>query len=104
MAPSMRARVAVIHVLLFPALVAASGESVTESDAIRLFLEESPQARRVPAIVRSVDAASRVETPVANPEVTYQVEDAAGVDPGDAAAARAERGDVQRRHCDLDLA
>ncbi|MBT8485852.1 MAG: TolC family protein, partial [Phycisphaerae bacterium] len=57
----------------------ASTGSVTEAAAIRLFLEQSPQARRVPLVLESVDAALRVQTRVSNPEVAYQVEDAAGV-------------------------
>jgi outer membrane protein TolC len=79
MALSMRARVAVVLLLLSPASAAVSGEPVTESEAIRLFLEESPQARRLPLIVESVNAASRVEARVANPEIAYQIEDSAGV-------------------------
>jgi cobalt-zinc-cadmium efflux system outer membrane protein len=75
----MWARVAVVLVLLIPTSAATSGEPVTESDAIRLFLEESPQARRVPVIMQSADAASRVEARVANPDIAYQIEDAAGV-------------------------
>jgi len=81
MEPSMSARVAVILVFVFltPGVATASGESVTEPEAMGLFLEESPQARRVSVIVQSVDAASRVEARVPNPGVAYQIEDAAGV-------------------------
>jgi len=72
-------RVAIIVCVLIPIVAIASGDSVSESDALRLFLEESPQARRVPLIVRSAHAASRVEARVANPAVAYQVEDSFGV-------------------------
>jgi cobalt-zinc-cadmium efflux system outer membrane protein len=71
--------VALVITVLSTAVAPASIGSVTEADAIRLFLEQSPQARRVPLVVESVDAALRVETRVSNPDVAYQVEDAAGV-------------------------
>jgi len=76
---SFRAHVALVLTALSPSVASASAVPVTEADAVRLFLEQSPQARRVPLVVRSVDGALRVETRVANPEVAYQVEDAAGV-------------------------
>jgi cobalt-zinc-cadmium efflux system outer membrane protein len=70
---------ALVITVLSTAVAPASTGSVTEADAIRLFLEQSPQARRVPLVVGSVDAALRVETRVSNPDVAYQVEDATGV-------------------------
>jgi cobalt-zinc-cadmium efflux system outer membrane protein len=79
MAPSTRACMAVIIMLFLPAVASASGEAVTEAQAIRLFLEQSPQARRVPLIELSVGASRRSVAPISNPEVAYQVEDAAGV-------------------------
>jgi len=79
MESSMRGRVAFASVLLLPSFAFAAAESVTEADAVHLFLEQSPQAQRVPLVVRSVDAALRVEARVANPEIAYQIEDAAGV-------------------------
>jgi cobalt-zinc-cadmium efflux system outer membrane protein len=79
MEPSMRVRVTIASVLLLPSFLLAAAESVTEEEAIRLFLEQSPRAQQVPLVVRSVDAALRVEARIANPELTYQVEDAAGV-------------------------
>lgn len=78
MAPSMRARVALI-LLMSSAAATASGESVTESEAIRMFLEQSPQARELPLIVQSVAAERREDTRPPNPELAYQIEDAAGV-------------------------
>jgi cobalt-zinc-cadmium efflux system outer membrane protein len=75
----MRARVAFVFVLLLPSFTLASSETVTEADSIRLFLEESPQARTVPLTVQSVGAQLRVDTRVSNPSVAYQIEDAAGV-------------------------
>ena len=79
MASSMRARVAIVFLAMVPAVVPAADPVITESDALDLFLEESPQAQQVPVIERSVNAASRVEAPVANPEIGYLIEDAAGV-------------------------
>ena len=76
---SRRVRVALVLAVPSCFVGLASSGTVTEEQAIRLFLEDSPQARRVAAVVRSVDATSRVEARVANPEVAYQVEDAAGV-------------------------
>jgi cobalt-zinc-cadmium efflux system outer membrane protein len=79
MESSVKARIAFASVLLIPAVAIASAETVTEADAIRLFLEKSPQATNVPLVVRSVEAGSRVGTQVANPAVAYQLEDALGV-------------------------
>ncbi|NNK48356.1 MAG: TolC family protein [Gemmatimonadetes bacterium] len=75
---SWRARVAFVLVLLSISVAQGSG-AVTEPEAIRIFLEQSPQARRVAVIEQTVDAELRVETRVANPSIAYQVEDAAGV-------------------------
>lgn len=79
MALPMRARVTVIPVLFVAAVAAATAETVTESDAIRLFLEQSPQARKIPLIAQSVGAEKRRDAQLLNPEIAYQVEDAAGV-------------------------
>lgn len=76
---SWKNRVAFVLSALLSSVAPASSGPVTEAQATRLFLEQSPQARRVPLIVQSVDAALRVEARVANPEVSYQVEEAAGV-------------------------
>ena len=76
---SWRACLAFVLAVLSNSVALTSSAPVTETEAIRLFLEQSPQARRVPLVVRSVDAALRVETRVANPEIAYQIEDAAGV-------------------------
>ena len=75
---SLRAQVAFVLVLSSILTANASGV-VSEPEAIRMFLEQSPQARRVVVIERAVDAELRVDTRVANPSVAYQVEDAAGV-------------------------
>lgn len=79
MVPSPKARVAAVLIFLTPAAAAAAAETVTEPDAVRLFLEQSPQARLVPLIEQSVAAELRRDAPVSNPAVAYQVEDAAGV-------------------------
>lgn len=65
--------------LIAPASPAPSGEPVTESEAVRLFLEESPYARRIPVVARSASSARRELGLPSNPEVAYQIEDAAGV-------------------------
>ena len=79
MALSVWARVAIVLFSLSTATAADLGDRVTESDAIRLFLEQSPQARRIPLIGQSADAEWRREARLSNPEVAYQIEDAAGV-------------------------
>ncbi len=76
---SWRASVALVSTVLTASVVPASSGAVTEAAAIRTFLEQSPQARRVPVVERSVGAALRTETRVPNTGVAYQVEDAAGV-------------------------
>lgn len=76
---SFRARVALVFTVLSASVATASSGAMTEAVAIRIFLEQSPQARRVSLVERSVDAALRIETRVANPDVVYQVEEAAGV-------------------------
>ncbi|MDH3593169.1 MAG: TolC family protein, partial [Planctomycetota bacterium] len=57
----------------------ASIAGLTEADAIRLFLEQSPQARRGPASERAVRASLRQDARTADPNVAYEIEDAAGV-------------------------
>lgn len=79
MESSWRASVALVSAVLSASIAPASSSAMTEAAAIRIFLEQSPQARRVPLVERSVDAALRIETRVANPDVAYLVEDAAGV-------------------------
>ena len=79
MESSWRASVALVSAVLSASVAPASSSAMTEAAAIRIFLEQSPQARRVPLVERSVDAALRIETRVANPDVAYLVEDAAGV-------------------------
>jgi len=76
---SMSARAAVTFILLLPSVVLASDAAVTEADAVRLFLDESPQARTVALVAQSVDAELRVDARVSNPNIAYQIEDAAGV-------------------------
>jgi cobalt-zinc-cadmium efflux system outer membrane protein len=73
-------RVQVAFVLVLSSIpVANASDVVSEPEAIRMFLERSPQARRVAVIERTVDAELRVDTRVANPSIAYEVEDAAGV-------------------------
>ena len=70
---------ALVSTLLSASVAQASSGALTEAVAILIFLEQSPQARRLPLVERSVDAALRTEARVRNPDVAYQVEDAAGI-------------------------
>jgi cobalt-zinc-cadmium efflux system outer membrane protein len=79
MASSMRAPVATSLFLTLSAIAMASGESITESGAVRLFIEQSPNARTIPLIQRSVEEEGRAVARPHNPSVAYQVEDAADV-------------------------
>ena len=79
MAPSLKARVAAVLIVLTPVAAAAAAETVTEREAVRIFLEQSPEARLGPLIEQSVAAEIRRGAPLPNPAVAYQVEDAAGV-------------------------
>ena len=76
---SRRGRLALVVVMLSISVVPSSTAAVTETEALAIFLEQSPQARRAQAVERTVDAALRVDSRVENPDVAYQVEDAAGV-------------------------
>jgi hypothetical protein len=77
MAPSLKARVAAALIVLTPVAAAAAAETVTEREAVRIFLEQSPEARLGPLIEQSVAAEIRRSAPLPNPAVAYQVEDAA---------------------------
>jgi len=79
MESSMIFRLAVILFLSLPALALASGEAVTEAEALQLFLGQSLEARREALIVESVGAGLRAGAQASNLEVAYQIEDAAGV-------------------------
>jgi len=70
---------ALMLALLSASVAFTPSAALTEVEALRLFLEQSPQARRVPLLERSAAAALRVEGRLANPEFSYQVEDAGGV-------------------------
>lgn len=72
-------RAALVLALIAFSITPTVAGVVTEAETIRIFLEQSPQARRVTTIERSVDAALRGESLVENPDVSYQVEDVAGV-------------------------
>jgi cobalt-zinc-cadmium efflux system outer membrane protein len=61
-----------------PAAPRPSGR-VTEADVIRLFLDDSPQARLVLLRAEGTGAERRMGSEVPNPAVAYQIEDAAGV-------------------------
>lgn len=59
--------------------VLGTAGAVTEADAIRLFLGDSPQAHLVLLQVEAARAELSIGTEVANPIIGYQLEDAAGV-------------------------
>jgi cobalt-zinc-cadmium efflux system outer membrane protein len=63
--------------MLSTSLAPAAG-TISEADAIRMFVEHWPQARRVPVVQRSVDAAFRAESRITDPQLAYQVEEAGG--------------------------
>jgi cobalt-zinc-cadmium efflux system outer membrane protein len=71
--------VALIVACTVSTIAVGSNLSVTESDAIRLYLETSPRAEALPLRVQAVDAELRVDAVTPNPTVTYSVEDAADV-------------------------
>lgn len=79
MESSWRAGLALVVIVLSFSFAPAMFAGVTEAEAIRLFLEESPQSRRGSAVERIVDAESRIGAQFPNPDVAYQVEDSAGV-------------------------
>jgi len=74
----MRAGLALVIFFFLSSLGVASNEAITEADAIRLFLAESPQARVVPLTKKSVDAELRRDALVPNPLIAYEVEDTTG--------------------------
>ncbi len=61
------------------AFVTASAAAVTEVEAVRLFLQSSPRADRGALAERSVRARLQAEARIANPEIAYQLEEAADV-------------------------
>jgi len=73
------AGVALVLVSLDSSAALRPSGPVTEAEAIRLFLDESPQARLVLLQAEAARAERSLGSEVANPTVTYQVEDAAGV-------------------------
>ena len=57
MATTLGARLGLTFgLLLCPASVAAPVSSVTEAEAVRLFLEQSPQAAKVPLVEASAES------------------------------------------------
>lgn len=79
MAPSPPVLVAVFLALSIPVRVTAPDAVLTEQDAVRLFLERSPQSRKPPLVETAVREDSRGAALLSNPVVGYQVEDAGGV-------------------------
>ena len=52
-------------------------KTITETEAVRIFLENSPQARLVALNAEAVGADLSMDTVVSNPAVAYQIEDQA---------------------------
>jgi cobalt-zinc-cadmium efflux system outer membrane protein len=59
--------------------VTALAQPISEQEAVRVFLEQSPQARRASLAERAEAAARRDRAQPSNPRVSYQVEQAGGV-------------------------
>jgi cobalt-zinc-cadmium efflux system outer membrane protein len=79
MRPPLWAGVALILFSINSSTAVDPAGSITEVDAVRLFLDESPQAPLISLRAEATGAAANIGTEVANPSVTYQIEDAAGV-------------------------
>jgi len=79
MKASVWAGVALCLALCDSDVVLGASGAITEDDAIRLFLENSPQARLVDVRAEAARSDFRIGTEVTNPAVAYQIEDAAGV-------------------------
>ncbi len=58
--------------------VLAAEQVLSEQEALQRFMEESPRARVLQTALEAFRAQSRIGTLVANPTVTYAIEDAAG--------------------------
>jgi cobalt-zinc-cadmium efflux system outer membrane protein len=79
MGQSARAVVALVTFVSSTVLAASPSTAISESEAVRLFLAESPHARQIELVGRSAEAGAQQGALLANPELSYQVEEAAGV-------------------------
>ncbi|MHC4140447.1 MAG: TolC family protein [Planctomycetota bacterium] len=79
MQPPVWAGLALILVSFEASASLAPTRAITEADAVRIFLDESPQARLVSLNAEAAGAELSTGTEVSNPSVAYQIEDAAGV-------------------------
>ena len=79
MEPPVWAGLALILISFDVSATYGSTKAITEADAIRIFLDESPQARLVSLHAEAVGAELSIGAEVSNPTVAYQIEDAAGV-------------------------
>lgn len=79
MGQSVRAVVALVTFASSVVLAASPSTATSESEAVRLFLAESPHVRQIELVGRSAEAGARQEALLANPALSYQVEEAAGV-------------------------
>ncbi len=79
MQPPVWACLALILVLFEASATFGSTRAITEADAIRIFLQESPQARLVSLNAEAAGAELSIGDEVSNPTVAYQIENAAGV-------------------------
>lgn len=69
----------IVLLAVTPAIATDAPGVLTEADAVRLFLEQSPHARGVSLAGEAVAAAWNEERRLSNPALAYQREDAAGV-------------------------
>jgi cobalt-zinc-cadmium efflux system outer membrane protein len=79
MASCVKSHLPVPFVFLFPLVVAASEPPVTDSEAVRLFLEQGLQPRQVTLAIQAARAEHLATALPANPELAYQREDTGGV-------------------------
>lgn len=74
----MRAATALVISCFVISPTLSADDAITEAEAVRLFLEKSPQARAVPLARESVEAELLTEALVSNPDLAYEVEDTPG--------------------------
>jgi cobalt-zinc-cadmium efflux system outer membrane protein len=79
MKPPVWAGLALILVSFYASATFGSSRAITEADAVRIFLDESPRARLVSLNAEAAGAELSIGTEMSNPSVAYQIEDAAGV-------------------------
>jgi len=79
MKPPVWAGVALVLISFDSTIALGASGDITEAEAVRMFLAESPQSRMVLLRAEAAGAEMSIGTEAPNPEVVWQVEDAAGV-------------------------